>query len=155
MGLNIYYLDESGEDVEIESHLRITHNLNTIVSELGLLVDLPYYEVIWIPDEMFGLKNGEVPVGLVLKVLPDLIKNLLKFEDHLTEYLPSNGYGTFEDLIRFLCDYLKECYKHKNAYIFCCRWFEKSAQNEWSKDQKVKYERIKHRSNWYVRWTIL
>lgn len=47
MGLNIYFLDESGEDVEIGSHLRITHNLNGVVSELGLLVGLPYYEVIW------------------------------------------------------------------------------------------------------------
>ena len=70
---------------------------------------------------MFGLKNGEVPVGLVLKVLPDLIKNLLKFGDRLTDYLPSNGYGTFEDLICFLCNYLKECYKHEDAYIYCCR----------------------------------
>ena len=47
MGLNIYFLDEVGEDVEIESHLRITHNLNSVVSELGLLLGLPYYEVIW------------------------------------------------------------------------------------------------------------
>ena len=124
MGLNIYFYDGVGEcakEIEIESHLRITHNLNTIVSELGLLVDLPYYEVIWRPDDLFGLKNGEVPVTLVLIVLPDLIKNLLKFEDRLTEYLPSNGYGTFEDLIRFLCDYLKECYTHREAYIYCCR----------------------------------
>ena len=121
MGLNIYFLDESGEDVEIESYLRITHNLNTIVSELGLLVGLPYYEVIWRPYELFGLKNGEVPVGLVLNVLPDLIKNLLEFEHCLTDYLPSNGYGTFEGLIGFVCDYLKECYKHKEAYIYCCR----------------------------------
>lgn len=121
MGLNIYFLDESGEDVEIESYLRITHNLNSVVSELGLLVCLPHYEVIWIPDELFGLKNGEVPVVFVLKVLPDLIKDLLEFEDRLTDYLPSNGYGTFDGLITFLCDYLKECYKHKEAYIYCCR----------------------------------
>lgn len=121
MGLNIYFLDEVGEDVEIESYLRITHNLNSVVSELGLLVGLTYYEVIWRPDELFGLKNGEVPVCLVLKVLPDLIKNLLKFEDRLTEYLPSNGYGTFEGLVSFLCDYLKECYRNKEAYIYCCR----------------------------------
>ena len=49
MGLNIYfyYDDENYEEVEIESHLQITHNLNSIVSELGLLVGLPYYEVIW------------------------------------------------------------------------------------------------------------
>ena len=120
MGLNIYFLDENGEDVEIESYLRITHNLNSVASELGLLVGLPYYEVIWRPDELFGLKNGEVPVGLVLGVLPHLIKNLLEFEYCLTDYLPSNGYGTFEDLIIFLCDYLKECYTHQDKYIYCC-----------------------------------
>ena len=65
MGLNIYFLGKSAKYVEIESYLRITHNLNTIVSELGLLVDLPYYEVIWKPDELFGLKNGEVPAELL------------------------------------------------------------------------------------------
>ena len=121
MGLNIYFLDESGEDVEIESYLRITHNLNSVVDELGKLVGKPYYEVIWISDELFGLKNSEVPAEFVLKLLPDVIKNLLKFEDRLTDYLPSNGYGTFEDLIKFLCDYLKECYTHQEAYIYCCR----------------------------------
>ena len=124
MGLNIYFYDGVGEgakEIEIESHLQITHNLNTIVSELGLLVDLPYYEVIWEPYELFGLKNGEVPAEFVLKLLPDLIKNLLKFEDRLLEYLPSNGWGTFEGLIGFLCDYLKECYTNQEAYIYCCR----------------------------------
>jgi len=121
MSLSIYFLDNDGEDVEQQVCLNITHNLNSVVDELGKLVGKPYYEVIWRPDELFGLKNGEVPVGLVLKVLPHLIKNLLKFEDHLTEYLPSNGYGTFEGLIRFLCDYLKECYTHQESYIYCCR----------------------------------
>lgn len=47
MGLNIYFLDEDGSDVEIESYLQITHNLNNVVSELGMLVGLFYYEVIW------------------------------------------------------------------------------------------------------------
>ena len=125
MSLNIYFYDGVGEgakEIEIESHLQITHNLNTIVSELGLLVGLPYYEVIWRPDELFGLKNGKVPVGLVLKVLPDLIKNLLKFEDRLVDYLSKyRDWETFEGLIDFLCRYLSECYKHKDAYIYCCR----------------------------------
>ena len=124
MGLNIYFYDGVGEgakEIEIESYLRITHNLNNVVSELGLLLGLPYYEVIWIPNELFGLKNGKVPVSLVLGVLPNLIKDLLEFEYCLTDYLPSNGYGTFEGLIRFLCNYLKECYTHQEAYIYCCR----------------------------------
>ena len=121
MGLNIYFLDEDGNDIEIESHLQITHNLNTLVSELGSLVGSPYYEVVWRPDELFDLKNGEVPAEVVLKLLPDLIKSLLKFEEHLVDFLSSYGCGTFESLIDFLCKYLSECYKHKDAYIYCCR----------------------------------
>lgn len=121
MGLNIYFLDESGEDVEIESHLQITHNLNKLVDECGKIWGRKHYELVWRPDDMFGLKNGEVPVGLVLGVLPHLIKNLLEFEYRLVDYLPSNGWGTFEGLIDFLCRYLSECYKHKDAYIYCCR----------------------------------
>lgn len=121
MGLNIYFLDESGEDVEIESYLRITHNLNNVVSELGLLVGLPYYEVIWRPDELTGLENGKVPALFIVSYLPDLIRDLIKYESVLTQYLPENGYGTFEWLIEFLCNYLKECYTYKNEYVYCCR----------------------------------
>ena len=121
MGLNIYFLDEDGNDIEIESYLQITHNLNTVVSELGLLAKQPYYEIIWRPDELLGLKNGEVPVALLYTILPTLIRDLVKFEDRLTDYLPFNGCGTFDSLISFLCDYLKECSLHQDKYIYCCR----------------------------------
>ena len=50
MSLHIYFYDgvaANSKEIEIESHLQITHNLNTIVSELGLILGLPYYEVIW------------------------------------------------------------------------------------------------------------
>lgn len=124
MGLDIYFYDDVGEnakEIEIESHLKITHNLNTVVSELGLLAEQPYYEIIWRPDELFGIKNGEVSTTLVLVLLLDLIRNLIKYESELKQFLPSNGYGTMEDLMDFLCKYLSECYKHKCAYIYCCR----------------------------------
>ena len=35
MGLNIYFLEKDGSDIEIESHLQITHNLNTVLIEMG------------------------------------------------------------------------------------------------------------------------
>lgn len=47
MGLNIYFLDESGDDVEIESYLKITHNLNEILIELDNTIRTNYYELIW------------------------------------------------------------------------------------------------------------
>ena len=121
MGLDIYFYDKDGNEIEDTPQLKITHNLNTVVSELGSLLGLPYYQIIWRPDELFSLKNGEVPVSLVYKILPTLIRDLIKFEDRLKDYLPSNGYGTFDDLISFLCDYLKECRLHQDKYVYCCR----------------------------------
>src|SRR5574344_648744 len=121
MGLDIYFQYENGDDVEIESYLQITHNLNNVVSELGMLVGLFYYEVIWIPDELFNCENGKVRVKDVLIHRPSLISDLVFYQSKLEKHLPENGYGSFEWLYKFLCDYLKECCLHQNAYIYCCR----------------------------------
>lgn len=123
MGLNIYfyYDDENYEEAEIESYLQITHNLNTVVSELGLITGMFYYELIWRPDELFDCENGKVKVKDVLIHLPDLISNLVFYQDRLEKHLPENGYGSFEWLYKFLCDYLKECCLHQDKYIYCCR----------------------------------
>ncbi len=123
MGLDIYFYDGVGECAnELDSEdLHITHNLNTVVSELGLIVGKPYYEMIWRPDELLCLKNGEVPVSFVLVTLPQMIKDVIKYESLLKQFLPDNGYGTMDDLVYFLCNYLSECFRHKDAYIYCCR----------------------------------
>ena len=121
MGLNIYFYDKDGNEVEDTPHLQITHNLNTVVSELGLIVGKPYYEMIWRPDELLCLKNGEVPVSFVLVTLPQMIKDVIKYESLLKQFLPENGCGTYQWLIDFVCDYIKACYKYKDCYIYCCR----------------------------------
>ena len=121
MSLNIYFLDKDGNDIEIESRLQVTHNLNSIVSEVGLIVGKFYYEMIWRPDELFDCENGKVKVKDVLTHLPSLIGDLVSYQDRLEKHLPENGYGSFEWLYKFLCDYLKECCLHQNAYIYCCR----------------------------------
>ena len=47
MGLNIYFLEKDGSDIEIESHLRITHNLNTVVAVCCEMKGIDYYEAVW------------------------------------------------------------------------------------------------------------
>ena len=121
MGLNIYFFNERGGEVEYQEHLGITHNLNKIVDECGKLAGKEYYELIWKPDGLLGIDNGKVPVPFVLQRLPALIADLIKHEKELTQYLPSNGWGTFEGLVDFLCDYLKDCYKHQKHLVYCCR----------------------------------
>lgn len=121
MGLNIYFYNKRGDEVEYQAQLYITHNLNKIVDECGKLVGKEYYELIWRPDELFGVDNGKVPVSFVLQRLPTLISDLIKYEKDLVLHLPSNGFGSFEDLIDFLCDYLKDSYKHQEHFVYCCR----------------------------------
>lgn len=70
---------------------------------------------------MLGVDNGKVPVSFVLQRLPALTSDLIKHEKELTQHLPSNGFGTFEYLIDFLCNYLKDCYKHQKHFVYCCR----------------------------------
>ena len=72
MGLNIYFLDKDGNDIEIESHLQVTHNLNSVVNELGLITGEPYYELVWRPDELLNCENGKVKVNDVRIHLPSL-----------------------------------------------------------------------------------
>lgn len=123
MGLNIYFQDDSGDDIEIESHLSITHNLNTILIELDALNnnDTQYYKLIWRPDEIYHCNNGAVEVRDVLPKLPSLLQDLVKYQDKLEQHLPINGYGSFDWLYTFLCDYMKECLLHQSSFIYCCR----------------------------------
>ena len=121
MSLHIYFQDDEGNDIEVDSNLNITHNLNKIVDECGKLVGKEYYELICRPDELLCVDNGKVPVSFVLQRLPALIADLIKHEKELVQYLPSNGWGTFEGLVDFLCDYLKDCYKHQNDFVYCDR----------------------------------
>lgn len=121
MSLDICFYDENDVDINIESNLNITHNLTHLVDECGKIRNRTHYKLLWRPDELFGVDNGKVPVKQVMTRLPTLIEDLISNEQELLQHLPHNGWGTFERLIEFLCDYLKECYKHKDAYIYCCR----------------------------------
>ena len=123
MGLNIYLQDDQGEDIKMDSHLQITHNLNRILLELDKIKggETCYYKLIWRPDEIYNCENGRVTVKDVLCHLPDLLQDLMYHQDKLEQYLPENGYGSFDWLYSFLCDYMKECLLHQDSFIYCCR----------------------------------
>jgi len=120
MGLNIYFYDKDDNEIETES-LRITHNLSTLVDKCGRLSGTPYYKIIWRPDELYDVQNGNVSVSVILDDLLKLLNDLLENEIVLKQYLPDNGFGTYEGLIKFVCKYIYLCYQNKDAYIYCCR----------------------------------
>ena len=121
MGLNIYFYDKDGNEVEDTPHLQITHNLNTLVAACGEFKGISYYGAVWRAEDLFERKNGEVPVIMVLPYLVNLLHDLICYESVLQTHLPENGWGTYQGLIDFVCDYIKACYKYKACYIYCCR----------------------------------
>ena len=121
MGLNIYFYDKDGNEVEGTSHLQITHNLNTLVAACGELKGISYYEAVWQPDTLLECKNGEVPVTMIIGYLSSLLHDLICYESDLEKHLPENGWGTYQWLIDFVCEYIKTCYKYKDCRIYCCR----------------------------------
>ena len=121
MGLDIYFLEEDGSEVGIESNLKITHNLNKILLMLDKIIDSNSYMLVWRPDELYNCDNGKVRVNDVLLFLPDVISNVVFYQNRLKEHLPENGYGSFEWLYKFYqpdlscgcstcgCLYSKQC----------------------------------------------
>ena len=47
MGLNIYFYDKDGNEIEDTPHLQITHNLNTLAAVCGEMKGVSYYEAVW------------------------------------------------------------------------------------------------------------
>lgn len=88
----------------------VTHNLGKMAAEAGI------YEHLWLPDEIGIERAGELVAPLTdglarLRAAPEAFKRLN----------PSNGWGTYEGLIRFVEDYLEACREHPTATVRASR----------------------------------
>jgi hypothetical protein len=84
----------------------ITHNLAKMAGQAGI------YKHLWRPDEIHMERAGKLieplQVGLAtLKSDPERFKQLN----------PSNGWGNYDGLVRFVEEYLQACEKYPNARI--------------------------------------
>jgi hypothetical protein len=101
-------LDFSLEDVRVvEVYSRnITHNLCKMAKEAGL------YQCLWRPEEG-GFEFAR-------DIIPILREGLAKLEDNPGYYIqfnPENGWGSYESLVEFVRETLKECVENPNARI--------------------------------------
>lgn len=107
MGLDIGFTQV--QEVEVASH-NITHNLIQMAEACGL------YMCLWRPEEMNLTKASEliplVEEGLArLKAEPERFKKLDS----------PNGWGTYENFVRFVEDVLQSCKDYPDAKISACR----------------------------------
>lgn len=84
----------------------ITHNLNEMAEAAGI------YKHLWRPDEL-GIKNACELIEPIEKGLSDLKAN----PDKYRKYNAANGWGKYEDFIRWVEKYLEACKEHPDAKI--------------------------------------
>lgn len=100
---------EGEDEVEITDYvcnLNITHNLNAMAEELGV------YQHLWRPEELGIIRAWEL-IEPLSKALEQMDEN----PQHYKRFNPENGWGSFEDLMRFIEEYLEKCREYANAYV--------------------------------------
>jgi hypothetical protein len=98
--------DDSDEGTAEVYAANITHNLTTMASHAGI------YDVLWRPEE-----NG-------IRVARDLVEPLIlglerlrRHPEHFAQFTPSNGWGTYGQLVQFVEAYLDACQQYPDATV--------------------------------------
>lgn len=84
----------------------ITHNLGNMARAAGI------YECLWRPDEI-GIETAK---QLIEPLNVGLVK-LLANPDKFKKYNSPNGWGTYDNFIVFVQDYISACEKNPNALV--------------------------------------
>lgn len=95
-----------GRSVEAVYSANITHNLIIMAEMAGI------YHAIWRPEELGITKAKE----LVFLLRPGLLKLTID-EDYYKKYDSPNGWGTYDNFIQFVQDYLKACEDNPEALV--------------------------------------
>lgn len=102
-------VETDGESNTVYS-ANITHNLNRMADEAGI------YKHLWRPDEI-GITNAAQLISPLEQGLSVLKSDPTRFE----ELNPSNGWGTYDGLVRFVEDYLNACKQYPQANVSVSR----------------------------------
>lgn len=84
----------------------ITHNLVPMAKAAGL------YDYVWHPEGMGIYKAKEL-----IDPLREGLHNLKLDPEKYKQYNPSNGWGDYEGLVKFIESYLSACYMYPEADI--------------------------------------
>ena len=103
MSLDVHLEDENGNDLYWRN---ITHNLNKMAGTAGI------YEALWRPEE--------IEITTAHQLIEPISKGIafLAMHRRLCEQdNPPNGWGNWQNLYDFCCDYLKACTAHPLATV--------------------------------------
>lgn len=101
---------ETDGESNVVYEANITHNLNRMADAAGI------YQHLWRPDEI-GVSKASQLVAPLENGLSVLKGDREKFES----LNPSNGWGTYDGLVRFVEDYLNACKQYPQANVSVSR----------------------------------
>ena len=103
MSLDVHLEDDNGDDLYWRN---ITHNLTKMAGTAGL------YKCLWRPEEI-GITTAHQLIEPISKGIAFLAeyRTLCELDN------PRNGWGNWESLYDFCCDYLKACSIHPTATV--------------------------------------
>ena len=84
----------------------ITHNLNRMAMDAGL------YEALWRPDE-----NSITKAAQLIEPLEKGLALLRAEPERFKVFNPSNGWGNYEGLVKFVAEYLSACRIYPEAEV--------------------------------------
>lgn len=115
-----YFPDVNPDDIEEKTyenntyfHTNLTHNLTNMADECKVIGNciskkegntVTLYDLLWHPDENLGIKTPN------MDYMEDVMKcyrKLLKEDEFFKGFNPSNGWGTYEQLLRRTKEYIK------------------------------------------------
>jgi hypothetical protein len=91
----------------------ITHNLGKMASEVKLSNGMTLYDVLWRPDEQYGLLFARDIVGL----LDEGWNTLMADPEYFRKFEPENGWGSYEGLEKFVYKYRNACWDNPDAEL--------------------------------------
>lgn len=97
--------------------LNITHNLNKMARAVELSNGMTLYDVLWRPDEQYGLELARDITDLLMEGYKALVSNPTFYKT----FNPENGWGTYEGLVNFVEAYKDACKEHPEAELSISR----------------------------------
>ncbi len=109
MSLDVYLVSTDSDGDEVYS-ANITHNLNRMADAAGI------HKALWRPDEV-----GYTHAAQLVEPLRTGLALLRERPAHFKTFNPSNGWGSYEGLVRFVEDYLRACEEYPASEVSVSR----------------------------------
>lgn len=99
-------VNEKEYESETVFHANITHNLTHMARACGV------YEACWYPEEINAIKAKDI-----IQILEDGYNRLVAKPDYYKTFDSDNGWGTYNDFVPWIKNYLDACIRFPDAII--------------------------------------